>query len=229
MEEEGGSALGHREIADLVNDQQRRVGEGLEAPVEVAGGPGLLEGVDEFGQGAVVDPAAALGGGDGEGDRQVRLADAGGPEEDDVLPALDEAEFVQGVDLFALDRGLEAEVELGQRLERGQSDGTHGGGKAAAVAQRDLGGEKLLHGLGGGGSASIHARQDVVERLQGAGQLEIGELGRDALAAGGPLHDTPPAIFAYSASGRRSTSTIFGGVASRVVESSGSGCAASGR
>ena len=52
LEEEGGSALGHREIADLVDDQQRRVGEGLEAPVEVTGSPGLLEGVDEFGQGA---------------------------------------------------------------------------------------------------------------------------------------------------------------------------------
>ena len=69
LEEEGGSALAQREIADLVNDQQRRVGEGLEAPVEVPGGPGLLEGVDEFGQGAVVDPAAALGGGDGDGER----------------------------------------------------------------------------------------------------------------------------------------------------------------
>ena len=53
----------------------------------------------------------------------------------------------------------------------------------------------------------FYARQDVVERLQGAGRLEVSELGRDALPAREPLQDTPPAIFAYSASGRRSTST----------------------
>ena len=70
LEEERGSALGDREIADLVDDQQRRVREGLEAPVEVAGGPGLLEEVDKSGQGAVVDRAAALGGGDGKRDGQ---------------------------------------------------------------------------------------------------------------------------------------------------------------
>ena len=46
------------------------MGEDLEAPIEVAGGPGLVEGVDESGQGAVVDPAAALGGGDGKRDRK---------------------------------------------------------------------------------------------------------------------------------------------------------------
>ena len=61
------------------------MGEGLEAVVEPAGCLGLFEGVDEVGQSSVVDPAPALGRGDGQADREVRLADAGRAEEDDVL------------------------------------------------------------------------------------------------------------------------------------------------
>ena len=77
LEEEDGTALGDREVADLVDDQERGVGEGIEALVEPACGLGLLERVDEIGQGAVVDPAPALGGRDGQADGQVSLADPG--------------------------------------------------------------------------------------------------------------------------------------------------------
>jgi hypothetical protein len=41
----------------------------------------------------------------------VSLADAGRPQEDDVLTALDEAELMQALDLLALDRGLEGKIE----------------------------------------------------------------------------------------------------------------------
>ena len=47
-------------IADFVNDQKRRVGEHLESPVQASGGLQPLDGVDQVGQGAVVDLAAAL-------------------------------------------------------------------------------------------------------------------------------------------------------------------------
>ena len=77
LEEEDGAATGDREVADLVYDQERGVGEGLEPVVEAAGGLGLFEGVDEVGQRSVVDPAPALGRGDGQADREVRLSDAG--------------------------------------------------------------------------------------------------------------------------------------------------------
>ena len=86
--------------------------------------------------------------------------------------------------------------------------------------QRDLGGEELLDGLGGRRPAAVHARQDAVQRFESPGQLEVGELGRDAFPARGPLHDTPPAILAYSASGRRSTSTIRGVAVSGACEAS---------
>ena len=99
------------------------MGEGLEPVVEPAGGLGLFEGVDEIRERPVVDPAPALGRGDGQTDRQMCLADAGRAKEDDVLLALQEAELVKRVDLLPLDRGLEAEVEVRERLDR-REDGS---------------------------------------------------------------------------------------------------------
>ena len=121
-----------------------RTGEedGLEPVVEAAGGLGLFQGVDEFRQRSVVDPAPALGRGDGQTDREVRLADAGRAEEDDVLLPLQEPEFVERVHLLPLDRGLEAEVEVRERLDRRKPARPHGRGQASAVAQRDLGGQE---------------------------------------------------------------------------------------
>ena len=51
LEEEDGAASGDREVADLVDDQECRVGQGLEALVEASRGLGLLERVDQVGQG----------------------------------------------------------------------------------------------------------------------------------------------------------------------------------
>ena len=112
LEEEHCAGLSYRQIADLVDDQERGIGEGLEAVSESTCGLGLFERGDEIGQGTVVDPASALGGSDGEADREMRLTDTWRAEEDDVLLALQEAELVERVDLLALDGGLEAEVEV---------------------------------------------------------------------------------------------------------------------
>ena len=72
LEEQDGAAAGDREVADLVHDQERGVREGFEPVVEATGCLGLFKRVDEVGQRSVVDPAAALGRGDGQTDRQVR-------------------------------------------------------------------------------------------------------------------------------------------------------------
>ena len=143
---------------------------------------GLFEGVDEVGQCAVVDSAAALGRGDGQADREVRLADAGRAEEDHVLLPFQEPELVERVDLLPLDRGLEAEVEVRERLDRRKTARSHGGCEAPAVAQRDLGGQEPLDGLRRSGSAAVHACEHLVEGFQGPGHLQIGQLGRDARA-----------------------------------------------
>src|SRR5689334_24186140 len=97
--------------------------EHFEAGVQPAGGLRLLERRDQVGQRAVVDASAALCGGDGETDRQMRCADARWPEEDHILAALDEAEFVQTLDLFAAKRWLKGEVKVAELLDGGQTTG----------------------------------------------------------------------------------------------------------
>ena len=86
--------------------------EHLQARLQTAGGLRLFERRDQVGERAVVDAPAALRRGDGETDRQVRLADARRPEEDHILAALDEAELVQALDLLAPQRRLKREVEV---------------------------------------------------------------------------------------------------------------------
>ena len=117
LEEEHGAGRADRQVADLVDDQERGIGEDLEAASQLAGGLGFFERRDEVGQSAVVDSASALSRGDGEADREMRLADARRAEKDDVLLTLQEAELVEAVDLLALDRGLEAEVEVVEGLD----------------------------------------------------------------------------------------------------------------
>ena len=85
LEEEHGAGLADRQVADLVDDQERGIGEDLEAASELAGGLGFFERGDEIGQSAVVDSAPALRRRNGEADREMRLADARRAEEDDVL------------------------------------------------------------------------------------------------------------------------------------------------
>ena len=92
LEEEHGAGLADRQVADLVDDQERRIGEDLEAASQLAGGLGFFERGDEVGQSAVVDSAPALSRGNGEADREMRLADARRAEEDDVFLTLQEAE-----------------------------------------------------------------------------------------------------------------------------------------
>ena len=86
------------------------------------------------------------------------------------------------VDLLPLDRGLEAEVEVLQRLDGRKTARSHGRGEAPAVAQCDLGGQQPLDGFGRGGSAAVHACEHLVEGFQGSWHLQIGQLGRDARA-----------------------------------------------
>lgn len=80
-----------REIADLVDHQEAREDERLEAVAEAPGLLRFLERRDEVGEGAVVHAPATLRRGARETDREMTLADARWAEEDDILVALDEA------------------------------------------------------------------------------------------------------------------------------------------
>ena len=142
---------------------------------QVAGGLGLGEGVDQPRERAVVDAPPGLGRGDREAYGQMSLPDPGRPEQDHVLAAIDEAELVQALDLLALDAGLEGEVELIERLDRGQPGGTHGCPEPTVVAQRDLGAEQLLDGLGRRDRAAVDLGEDAVDGLERARHLQVGQ------------------------------------------------------
>lgn len=62
----------------------------------------IFEPCDQVGQRRVVHASAALRGMHGEADRQVCFADAGRPEEDDILFALEKLQRVQALELIAL-------------------------------------------------------------------------------------------------------------------------------
>src|SRR6185437_2761365 len=106
LEEEHGPGVADREIADLVDDEQRGKAECLHPVQESARLTRLLERGDEIAQGAVVDAPPALGRGDRETEREVRLADARRPQKDHVFLSLEEPERVQTVELLPLDRRL---------------------------------------------------------------------------------------------------------------------------
>src|SRR6185503_7220848 len=125
LEEEHRAVAGHGQIADLVDHEERGIREGREPTCKTTGGLRFLERGDELGERAVVDAPAALRSSDGEADRQMRLTDTRRAEQYDVLLALDEAELVQALDLLALDRGLEGEVEVGQSLHGRKSRRAH--------------------------------------------------------------------------------------------------------
>ena len=76
LEEEHGAVLADRQVADLVDHEERRVGEHAQPVRQVAGGLRFGERVDQPGQGAVIDAPAGLRRGDREAYGQVRFADA---------------------------------------------------------------------------------------------------------------------------------------------------------
>src|SRR5690606_3288457 len=108
-------------------------------------------------------------------DRQVRLADAGRPEEDNVFAALAEAELVQTLDLLAAEGRLKREVEVTELLDGRQAARPHGGLEPPVVTQLNLRGEQLLDGVGRGEPAAVDIVEDRIERFERAGHPQVGE------------------------------------------------------
>src|SRR5215831_10899609 len=194
-EEQAGLFPGQRQIAELVQDQHAGIGELLQGPVDpvLVAGPHqaphqALEGEEEH-------RVAGLDRLDPERDGQMRLADAGRAEQDDVLGALDEAETSQLADLLAIDRRLKVEIELLQALHPGEPGELEAALHPALVPAAPLG----LEGLG--------EKALVVEIALGrvlADPIELVEevLHLHALEEAGQLHVVTSS---YTARGRRST------------------------
>jgi hypothetical protein len=186
-EHEVGGVRVERDVADLVDDQQRDALEAVELLVEAALALGVGQQRDPFGRGSEHDAMPGKAGADPQGDREVCLAGPGWPEQDDVLLAVKEVELAEVQDAVAADRRLKREVELFQRLAGREPRGLDAGLAAVAVAAVGLGlqedrGELLIAPVLGAGAVG-----ELGQRPGGGRGLELAkevcELGRCAAHA----------------------------------------------
>ena len=166
-----------RDVADLVDDQQRDALQPGEFVVEAALALGGGEQGDRFGRGPERDALTGQAGADPERDRHVRLAGAGWAEQDDVLAAGEEVELAEMGDQGLLDRALEGEVELLERLSGREAGGLDAALAAVRLAAGVLGreqrlGEALIASfLGAGTLGELGQRPSGGRRLQSAEQV----------------------------------------------------------
>ena len=106
-----------RKVAVLADDQHLWGGELLQLLLQSVLLAGPLEPGHELLQRQEQHPMTSLGGLHSQGDGQMGLAHTRRSQEDDVLGPLDEGQTSQLQDHLAVDCGLEAEVELLQRLD----------------------------------------------------------------------------------------------------------------
>lgn len=115
-----------------------------------------------------------------------------------MLFALEESERVEALDLLALDAGLEAEVEVPERLHDRQSGTAHRRLQAPRIPERDVGAQELGQCLTGGELAAVDTAEDVIQGLQRPRHLEVGELVAQPVAQRrsgrrrGAAHAAPP-------------------------------------
>lgn len=216
LKEEHRSGARDRQIADFVDDHQTREHQRPQPMGEPPRRLCLFEGMQQIGKRREVHAAAMFRGRDGQTEREMGFADPRRSEQHDILFALDEAERVQTLELLALHARLEGEVEIRERLHHRQARRAHRRLQAARIAQLNVGPEELFDRVGRAHLAGVTAAEDVVERFQGAGHFQIGQLRAEPLTerfAGGRLaratHSSPPAArAAYASSPRRLNSDV---------------------
>ena len=97
----------------------------------------------------------------------MRFAGAGRAEEVDDFTAIDELELGKGQDAFAIERGLEGEVEAGEGLDRGEASHAQRGLDAAGLAHAQFFGEQSVDQLEGAGFAAFELAHGVIKHFQG--------------------------------------------------------------
>jgi hypothetical protein len=166
LEEEIAAAGCHREISDLIDDQQGEATEEADLFVEHALALGLCEGPDQIGEGGEVDAPAGFYRLDAERDRKMAFAGARRAEEVERLTAIDEAELGQRHDAISIQGGLEREVEFGERLDGREARHDERGLDATTLAQGKLLGEQRVDRFESGHLAALEATDRGVEDLE---------------------------------------------------------------
>ena len=186
-----------RDVADLVDDEQRDERQALQLGLELALAFGLAEPGDPLGGGRELHALPGEARADPERGRDVGLAGAGRAEQDHVLAGVQEVELPEVLDHRLLDRALEGEVELLQRLAGGEPGGLDPALAAVAVAGGDLGAEQdlgeplIAPGLLAGPVGERRQRPGGGGRFQRAEQVR--ELGAVLVMPGSARHSATAA------------------------------------
>ena len=179
LEEQVGATAGDGQVADLVDDQQRRPGIEPDLLWQSTLAFGLGEALDKLGQRGAVDAAPGLHRGDTEGRCEMGFAGAGRAEKMDHLGTADEVELRQGSDPLPIKRWLEAEAF--ERLDRHQLGGAQGDVDTAALACGELFAEQAVDGFDRSDLTLLQLSERVIQRLQRAGHPEADECAADAV------------------------------------------------
>ena len=95
----------------------------------------------------------------------MTLAGSGRAEEVYDFATIDELQLGERHDAVFVERGLEGEVEAGERLDRREARHHQSDLDAAVLTQRELLGEQYVDGLDGGYLAAFEAAHDNIEDL----------------------------------------------------------------
>jgi len=136
---------------------------------------------------------AVLDGLETEPDCQVGLADAGGPEQDDILAVLDKVTAAERLDLLLVERGLIAEVEGVQALHEGEARQVGPHGDVLGRLRGDLLGEQGVEEVGVGGFLGGGLLEQRLQALAALEEPQPLHLLLQALELGGAHADTAPA------------------------------------
>ena len=114
LEEQVATAGDDRQVADLVDDEQRGASQPTKAFAQASFALGLGQRSDDVGEGREVDAASGLDRLDAECHRQVAFTGAGRAEDVDDLVAVDELELGEGQDT-AVARLTKLQPEIAQQ------------------------------------------------------------------------------------------------------------------
>ncbi|PBC66310.1 DNA invertase Pin-like site-specific DNA recombinase [Streptomyces sp. TLI_235] len=160
-----------RDVADLVDHDQRVAAELDQLLLEPAGLVGCGEAVDPLGGGGERDPVAGLAGPHREAGGQVRLAGAWRPQKNGVLPGRYEVQCSQVTELLARHAPQMGDIEFLDGLDRGEAGGADAALAAVAVTGGDLALQAGDQVLGVGPGLGAGALRQALGGVQQRGSL----------------------------------------------------------
>jgi hypothetical protein len=196
-----------RHVPELIDDEKRRPDVEVSADTAEGRRPSIMGGLKvshHVGGGHELDAIARLQGAQAEANGQVRFANAGWSDEDDVAVLLDEPQRREFGDQLPVDAGLKVEVEIVEALADGELRGPDPRAEPSRLRSGDLVRKEALQDQRGRELLAAALIQLVLQPLRRRVELEIAQVGEEPLVRLGATRPLAPA----SAGGRRSRSWV---------------------